>query len=763
MITPRMILAYCSSRLPLVLSPREVTAFCQYLTNLLNTCQQPPKVGRSVNYYAIALATSIPYDRLVAARKQLKPVVDALCRTLAQMPKPLRQHRETKIRVSTSITFPEAAEFKKVIRAKLAERRKSAQKPGPAPRPLVPFPEPLFTNWDEPEGFAAALRLHMKRHGDSLHHLTRALIAAGLPFDRHAIRKWCQDIASPRSIQALDVLTCIESRYRLPKGYFRSKLPHQSRAITGHTVDGIKRAEARRLAWHLPDDFASRTPAEQDEILSWVKNVIISGATDYRRYQAMAMKYRFSVRFRSIQGGTNRQDETSSMLFEAQTGITPIPSVVDAPQRLEDEMTALLSFKTSTLTQLGLQRNGVWNQVTAMQKVEHLGLMFGALIAAPDGAIQGYGARRETLTLAMLVLPSVSDWYLKWRERRRGFYTKWEVDILTVILSLIRQNTGWLWQHPQFATHLQPIPGLVSDDEIAAVQADWPAACEKMYMHGRHRMRELQRVVRVHRDPFEPILPILEAASPVGEYRKIAGEIMRFMPDEKYYPRAAAEAVRSYLMLRFGLHLGLRQRNLRELLICMPGALPTSERRLEDMRRGELRWSDRDNGWEVLIPSAAFKNSTSSFFGAKPFRVILPDLEGLYDMIKAYLDRHRSRLLARAADPGTFFVKTAKASSVNAAYDQNTFYEAWRLTIQRYGIYNPYTGRGAIKGLLPHGPHNIRDVLATHILKQTGSYEQASYAIQDTPDMVAKHYGRFLPQDKTAIAAQILNKVWQAA
>jgi len=86
-----------------------------------------------------------------------------------------------------------------------------------------------------------------------------------------------------------------------------------------------------------------------------------------------------------------------------------------------------------------------------------------------------------------------------------------------------------------------------------------------------------------------------------------------------------------------------------------------------------------------------------------------------------------------------------------------------RLVIQRYGIYNPYTGRGAIKGLLPHGPHNVRDVLATHILKLTGSYEQASYAIQDTPDMIQQHYGRFLPQDKAALAARILNEVWQAA
>ena len=47
-------------------------------------------------------------------------------------------------------------------------------------------------------------------------------------------------------------------------------------------------------------------------------------------------------------------------------------------------------------------------------------------------------------------------------------------------------------------------------------------------------------------------------------------------------------------------------------------------------------------------------------------------------------------------------------------------------------------------------------MLATHILKKTGSYEQASYAIQDTPDMVAKHYGRFLPQDKGCFLVEVL-------
>lgn len=165
----------------------------------------------------------------------------------------------------------------------------------------------------------------------------------------------------------------------------------------------------------------------------------------------------------------------------------------------------------------------------------------------------------------------------------------------------------------------------------------------------------------------------------------------------------------------------------------------------------------------MLIPAVAFKNADSSFFAGKPFRLILPDLGDLYRHLSAYLQRHRSALLAEAEDPGTLFVKTVKRNSKDASYDQNTFYEAWRLTIQRYGIWNPYTQRGVIKGLLPHGPHNVRDVLATHILKQTGSYEQASYAIQDTPEMVAKHYGRFFPQDKAALAATILNQVWQAA
>jgi hypothetical protein len=563
----------------------------------------------------------------------------------------------------------------------------------------------------------------------------------------------------------MEILARIEARYSLPTGYFKAKLPHPGRACAGHDLPGIRRAEQRRLAWHLPDDFNRRSAAERAEILQWVRTVIITGSTEYRRFQAEAIKLRYGLRFPALTGRSAPRKSRAELKSEsrAETEDTDfVSAVIDAPPQLAMEMANLVRFKTATLTNIGFHRSGTWNEETVAQKAEHIGLMFGSIASAPGGAVAGLGVPLSNLTLALLVFPRVWDWYVQWRERRRGFFTRWEVDMLRLGMSLVKQETGWLRQMPELAERLAPIDGIVDQSEVNSAQTDWAGACDRLHSHAAARAKEIERVARVHRDPFEPILPILEADSPVGEYRKIAQEILRLSPDPDRHPRAAAEAARSFLLIRLGLHLGLRQKNVRQLLLCERHQIPRTERQLEGLKRGEIRWSERGGGWEVFIPAVAFKNAASSFFDGRPFRLILPDLDGLYRHIGDYVERHRHLLLNASADPGTFFVKTVKVKSRDAAYDQNTFYEAWRLVIQRYGIFNPFTGRGAIKGLLPHGPHNIRDVLATHILKQTGSYERASYAIQDTPEMVAKHYGRFLPQDKSALAAQILNQVWMA-
>lgn len=84
------------------------------------------------------------------------------------------------------------------------------------------------------------------------------------------------------------------------------------------------------------------------------------------------------------------------------------------------------------------------------------------------------------------------------------------------------------------------------------------------------------------------------------------------------------------------------------------------------MKRGELRWSSRGHGREILIPSVALKNANSFFFGSKPVRLILPDLGRLHEMPEAWIDRLRGWLIG-AADPDTLFVKTAKMTSTSAA------------------------------------------------------------------------------------------------
>jgi hypothetical protein len=621
---------------------------------------------------------------------------------------------------------------------------------GAPPKPIVDRPTPLWEAADAPDDFPSALDLQMRRYGDTPHYLERVFASHPHGPNKTTFRMWRTGLKLPSTPASFEILSALDARYGLPPGSFRAKLPASGQSAGGHRLPGVTPHERRRLSWHLPDDFDGRPVHERAEILAWVRTVIVAGATGYRRYQADALQHRYGLQFPGC----------DSPGRAARSG--PRRSRVTAPPSLAREMAELVRFKTRVLTEAGYQRSGVWGPETVAQRAEHLGLMFGAMTACPHGPVKGLGARREDLTLALLVSPKVWDWYLAWREQRRGFFTAWEVDMLQLGAAFSRRDTGWLRQTPSLAQRLTPIPGLIDAEHIHSLRADWGLACDEAHRHARVRIKEVERVARVHRDPFEPILAILDADSPLLEYRRIAEEIIKRSPDRRRYPTAAAEATRGALMIRLGLHLGLRQKNLRQLLVRPRGATPMTERRLEDLKRGELRWSERDQAWEVFIPAVAFKNAGSSYFGAKPFRLLLPNLAGLHPLIDTWLDHDRPRLLGAATDPGTFFIKTVKRNSRDAAYNQTTFYEAWRLITQRYGVYNPYTGKGAIKGLLPHGPHNVRDVLATHILKQTGSYEQASYAIQDTVETVANHYGRFLPQDKAALAAQVLNKVWEA-
>jgi hypothetical protein len=626
--------------------------------------------------------------------------------------------------------------------------------PGPKPKPIRQFPPAIKGKWKDPIKFSSAFGLQMRRHGDTPWSLWKAIVRPGDGLTPSLIRCWRRGTRKPSHASSLEILERIEARYRLPDNYFAEKLLIDvARWASRKHHERFSGAQTRVLRWHLPDDFVEQSFKKQQEILQWVRENVLTEGSRYSRYMSEIYGSTFALRF------------SLSENLKSATPTDRRARRISAPLRLDRELKQLVKFKTEPFSNFRKLRGARWNEGTVELKLRQYGLMFGAIHAPSDSKSGGLGMPLSGLTFGLLVFPGMWDWFLKWREQRRGFFINGEADMLFGLAMLTSRHTGWLRQNPQVLEGIRPYGSQIARRDITRAKNDWDSFCDETYRFAKNRALDIKRVARVHRDTFHPIMSILEAPSPLGEYRKIILEIQERIPPRATQPLEAAEAVRANLILQLGIHLGVRQRNLREMLFCRKKEQHRSELSLQSLRRGELRWNSKRRGWEVIIPYQAFKNAQSTFFGRQPFRLLLPNVANLYALIEEYLQFHRSELLGKLSDPGTFFVRTSKRLKTRnvAEYTVVSMADAWKVAIQRYGIYNPYTKRGAIKGLLPHGPHCVRDVLATHMLKMTGSYDLAGYAIQATPQTVSRHYGRFLPVDKSAQAAQVLNRAWHDA
>lgn len=597
----RKISEFCELRIAPFKSKRVLENVRPYLLSLIIYRKSPPFLNGHVDWATIGQSCGIEVELTAELKKQLRPGLDAIIRWLGAPPAAEeRRSPKPKTRPNKIVSAKKVASISSTRKPQRATTdgtfaRSGSTPRGPAPKPISPFPEPLFEATEDPASFQDALVYHMRRFGDSYWQLYRAVVHLNETFDNKTLLSWIQGSRVPRSVASFDILRRIERRYRLPEGYFKEKLPHQVRSLYGHELGDISPAERRRISLHLPDDFSSLPFTKRQEILDWVRRVITSGSTEYRRYQAAASKQRYAIRFPGVTyGGSALSARSLASAVGANQNIEAdfddpdlLSGVVDAPPQLAMEMADLIRFKTSTLTAIGFQRNGVWGEETASQKIEHLGLMFGALAASPNSALKGYDVPLSRLSFGLLIFPGVWDWYLQWREQRRGFYTKWEEDMLMVAQALSHANVGWIRQPPELLHNVRPIAGLIEQEEIDFAARDWHGACDAFHRHAANRSKEIQRVMRVHRDPFESIMCVLEAESPLAEYRKITDEILERMPDEHRYPRSAAEAVRSFLLHRIGLHLGLRQKNLRQLRnrsatarSCPSPFVPCPERKL---------------------------------------------------------------------------------------------------------------------------------------------------------------------------------------
>lgn len=394
-VLSRMMSDFCQRRIALVLPPRETENLRKYFLNLIATRTLPPISRKRFDWRLIADECSIDPEQMPAVDRELIPALEMLVREIPRLP--------PQAFVDVSKLAPnlvedgrrrKSAESPSHVKVPLRKDRRQLLEPVPStterrgrrgvvPRPIVEFPAPTFEHWDDPAEFHAALELHMKRHGDTCWDLHRAIVKPREKFDRKTFQFWCHGAKCPSTQASFEILRRIERRYRPPDGYFRAKLPNPARALTGHVrLAAISHSERRRLAWHLPEDFNGRSREEKEAIVDWVRKVIITGSTDYRKYQATAMKQRFAIRFPGLlDQGTMRRPSISLLDgaegegdgLESSSGSPAWSGNLSAPPALMEEVADLIRFKTDTLTAVGYQRIGVWGEETASQKLEHLG------------------------------------------------------------------------------------------------------------------------------------------------------------------------------------------------------------------------------------------------------------------------------------------------------------------------------------------------------------------------------------------------------
>ncbi|TYB83741.1 helix-turn-helix domain-containing protein [Oceaniovalibus sp. ACAM 378] len=572
------------------------------------------------------------------------------------------------------------------------------------------------------ESFGERLYRFREAAGLSQSDLANALASNGRKPAPTAINNWEKRYSNPGARNS-SYISDIEKVLGISPGALLELLPSSPYRSESHDT-GLPRSLQRRITQHLPTDFNERSLYEQDEILAWVSANILSTPKEILEDESTSKEGSVDLSIYSLTRNTRSRLKMG-------------------PAHLLEELDEIQKFKTSPLVLSGMKRNEVWGPVSAMKADDEL--------LAFMGALHQIGLPEEMLSLSAAFCPQVIDTFIEWRRKRRGGYTRAICKALSVLEGLLHGEFGYIVQSPGFGERLAPVRGLITEADARLAQENWIAACTHAKAHLTQRIKEVAAVAAKGRDPFEALMPVLEAEAPLNDYYKIVHEIRRRMPDDTY-PVRKAEALRGLMMLRLGLELGFRQKNNRELLICPSDRVPRTWKVLTRLKRGEISFDG--SSWLVRMPGTAFKNASSKAVNEENTFVLM-DQDGFYSEIEVYLEARRS-LLGNNEDPGTFFVKRISKRSKTPEYNINTYYEAFRAVITTYGIHNPYTDRGAIRGLRPHGPHSVRHVLATASVKKTRGFSDAAALLLDSEKMVREAYARFLPGQRHSLARNVL-------
>lgn len=528
-----------------------------------------------------------------------------------------------------------------------------------------------------PETFKEALMVLMEAHEVTVQELSRAC-----DINHQTLRNWVNTKKTP-SYKAIPQVHRLEDYFQLQRAALTSRLPF---------------------------------------VLYGMRNKPVARLTPWRMHQGLRLKTPFALKV--------------------------------WPERLKEEWDRLFKFFTDSawVAKEGMKRKSSWrireddkSCPTAEVKWNMLEDFYGYLClpekytgpfledeAYEPGFQEGKGYKPEQLSLAMLSDIDLVYDFIQFNRLRtyKQKYNNWTTNFLAFVVQLLRPETGFLYQSPEFS---QRLPKKVA-------KGKWQAWCAEAHKRANNIITNVieAQEIKPTRDPFEPIRSfIVERQHPITILWELAENIRRDKPSPISRDLDRAVHYRDLLLVELLTSNPLRISHFSRMTFRRQGAVPNGG---DD--QGHL-YQKPDGSWHLKFQPWEFKNEKGA---AKNVLYDVPVVPSLWPSIEEYLYVHRPYLLGAAECDYVFRPKCVPGMTPDkdAALTDRMSPESFGILMGR--LTQQYLAAYSCVGFRPHC---FRHIVATEWIKNyPDGFEVAAAILHDTPEMVRKTYAWVTPADK---------------
>jgi integrase len=411
--------------------------------------------------------------------------------------------------------------------------------------------------------------------------------------------------------------------------------------------------------------------------------------------------------------------------------------------RLENQFERICAHMSSPIRLEGTKRNSVWTSspgtvLPSAKLVKNFCRSFfgfcclpkadpdpyrNVVVAESERSIaymSGLNMSPKNMSFALFAIKELNELYLEFqRVRAGGIYTSGTLTYISIVTALLHHETGYLYQHPEFA---EDLTGMVDDPEM-----DWQERCittRQRLLDIRHDLLETKQI-EFGREPMEPIQAILDHPRPLQIIFLMLEAIKKDMPPPAASPLRRAEHFRNFLLLN------------------LLAANPLRIRMYAMMEIGKHIMKDSDGSWWLTFSGLDFKNRNKGKKGRgkksskisnrnNDYKVRIAPEVGPY--LEEYLKDHRPHLVG-ASECDYLFLPSVRVGSIRTAKGMTPEMLSHIVNKMTY-FYVPLDDNSGF------GPHAFRHIVATDIIKKDPSigFFLAAIALHDELETVKENY-----------------------